>query len=115
MGGIPDEVEVALGDFDAVIDLAVDSAEAILDEVEALAFETGGTFQAVVDEVDEAGDDREWAIDIVEDAGIDFPLGADDFLLDALVMQFLLDVTEAVQIRFPLIAEGTPVHGIPDG
>jgi hypothetical protein len=115
LGGVAEEAEVALGDFNAIIDLPRDTSQAVFDEVEAFAFHAGGTLDAAVDDVDKAGDDGQRAVDIVEHACVDLAFGTDDFLLDLLIAEFFLEVAEAAEAGFALLGEATAVHGAGDG
>ena len=44
-----------------------------------------GVLHRAIDELDEAGDDGERAVDVVQDAGVDLAFGARHFLLHPLV------------------------------
>ena len=46
--------------------------EAVLDEIQVLAFDAVARADALVHELDEAGDDRERAVDVMDDAGVNF-------------------------------------------
>src|SRR5207248_4875413 len=66
---------------DALPILAGDPGQTILDQIQAAAFEGGGAADVLVDDLDEARDNGKRAVDVVDDAGVDFAFGADDFLL----------------------------------
>ena len=89
-----EEAEVASGDFDASGDLAIEALEVFLNVGELFAFYAGGVFHGEVNEFGEARDDGERAIDIVEDAGINFALAAGEFFGDLVSADFFLEAVE---------------------
>ena len=109
------EIEVAVGDVDAVADLPGDAAETVLDHFQVFAFEALGLAHALVDDLDEAGNDGQRAVDVVDDAGVDFAAGAGDFLLEFLVVQFGLEGLEFFVVGADFVGEGVPLHGGGDG
>src|SRR5437773_11081758 len=76
------ETQVPLGDFDAIIDLPGDAREAVLDQREVAALERGGAGDMLVDDFDEAGNDGERAVDVMNDARVNLSLGPNNLLLD---------------------------------
>lgn len=89
-----EEAEVASGDLDASADLAIEALEVFLNIGELFAFHAGGVFHGAVDEFGEAGDDGQGAIDIVEDAGINFALAAGEFFGDLVSAEVFLEAEE---------------------
>ena len=89
-----EEAEVAARDFKAAADLSREILEVGFDVFELLAFDAGGILHGAVDEFDEAADDGEGAVDVVENAGVDVAFCAGHFLLHALVLDLDLEMFE---------------------
>ena len=70
---------------------------------------------ALVHELDEAGDDRQRAVDVVDDAGVDFAAGLGHLLLDLLVLQFVEQFLELFGVGVDFALERAPLHGAGDG
>jgi acetolactate synthase regulatory subunit len=87
VGVTPEKAKIAAGDFNAVGYLSSDGLEPVLNELQILHFEASGVPNALVEELDKAGNDRERPIDIVDDAGVDFTPSMGHLLLDFLVLQ----------------------------
>ncbi len=109
------ETEVAMGNLDAVADLAGDAAQAVLDHFHVFAFQAFGFAHALVDDLDEAGNDGQRAVDVVDDAGVNFAAGAGDFLLEFLVVQLDLEGGQFFVVGADFVGEGVPLHGGGDG
>ncbi len=74
-----------------------------------------GIAHALVDDLDEAGNDGQRAVDVVDDAGVNFAAGAGDFLLQFLVVQFDLEGGQFFVVGADFVGEGMPFHGGGDG
>src|SRR5436309_2149035 len=68
IGTLPQKTQIPAGNLDAVGQLAGDGLEAVFDELDRFFFEAGGISNALVNELDETGDDRERTVNVVDDA-----------------------------------------------
>jgi hypothetical protein len=108
---LPHEIEVAVRDVNAVAHLPRDAAQPVLDHFHVLAFQALGLADALVDDLDEPGNDGQRAVDVVDDAGVDFAARARDFLLQFLVVQFGLQGLEFFVVVEDFVRERVPLHG----
>ena len=109
------ETEVAMGNLDAVADLAGDAPQPVLDHLHVLALQPFGFAHALVDDLDEPGNDGQRAVDVVDDAGVNLAAGAGDFLLELLVVQLDLQSGQLLVVGPDFVGEGMPLHGGGDG
>src|SRR5438876_889337 len=114
-GALAQETEIALRDFDAIVDLPGDAGQPVLHQIQAAAFESGGAADVLVDYLDETRDDGQRPVDVVNDAGINLALGANDFLLQLLVVQFFLQLAQLLIDGAHLLGDRVPFHGGGDG
>ena len=114
-GAIAQETEVALGDFDAIVDLPGDAGQPVFDQLQAASFEGGGAADVLVDDLDEARDDGQRPVDVVDDAGVDFALGPDDFLLQLLVVEFFLEFVQLLVVGVDLLGNQVAFHRVGNG
>ena len=83
--------QVAAGDLETAIDLPGEVAKIAFEAFELLAFDARGTVHRAIDELDEAGNNRQRAIQIVEDTGINLALGPRQFFFQALIVNLALE------------------------
>src|ERR1019366_3243933 len=112
---LPQEAQVTSRNLDAVGDLAGDDLQAVFDELQVLHFEPACVVEALVHQLDETGDHRERAVDIVDDAGVNFPACVRDLLLDFLGLQLRDQFLQLFRVVVYLALQRPPLHRTRDG
>src|SRR5690606_19940342 len=99
----------------ATADLAIEIAEIVLHRLQLWPFDAGGVAHVPVNQVDEAVNDRERAVDVVRHAGVDLAAGARDLLLHLLLLAKALQLLERAGVhlgppRGPMLPDRTGVR-----
>src|SRR5204862_3306941 len=103
--------EVAPRDFDAVGHLARDAFQTVFDHLQILAGNIGGVADALVDHLDQAGNNRDRAVDVMDDAGVNLAAVLDDFLFEPLGLQFNLEALQFLGVVANFRRERAPLDG----
>ena len=69
----------------------------------------------LVDDFDEAGNDGERAVDVMNDARVNLSFGPHNLLLDFLIVQFALQLMQSLVISADFFGEQMMVHGAGNG
>ena len=99
--------QITAGNLNAADDLAVDAGDAAAHFFEFIAFHGGGVVHLSVEEFDEAVDDGEGAVQIVEDAAVDGPRFFSDVCLFPAMLEFALEAGE-LSLDFDNVEVGAP-------
>src|ERR1044071_5971723 len=106
----PQKSQVTPRDFDAVCDLACDGLQTVFYKFQILHFKSGGVADALVQELDKSGNDRERAVDIMDDTGVNLAAGVCHLLLDFLILELTEQGLELLGVIVDLPLEGAPLH-----
>ena len=94
------QTQVAAGNLDAIRDLLRDTTQAILHVLEFFALNLRRIADALINELEEARDDGERTVDIVNDARVNLATRTNHCLFQALVLQLLFQLAEFLRIGF---------------
>ncbi len=109
------EAEVAAGDLDAVGHLAGDDFEALLDKLEVFHRKLGRVANPLADELNEAGDDGQRAVDIVDDAGVDLGPGFGELLVNVVALELGQELLEPFGVAADFALQGAAMHRVGHG
>src|SRR5712691_2632672 len=75
---LPEKTQIAAGNLDAIRDLPGQPFEMVLDQLQPFAIDMVVLANALIDELQQPGDDRQRAVDVVNDAGVNLTAGSDN-------------------------------------
>lgn len=114
-GGLAQKTEEAAGDFDAVGDLMGEAFHPLLDLLEILAFDAGLLADALVDQLNEVGDDGERAVEVMDDAGVNLAPVLGHFFLKFLPLQLGVQFVQFFGVETDFVGERAALHGVGHG
>ena len=113
-GAAMQEAEITAGNLDTIAHLPCDAVKPVFNDLQFFALQALGVAQALVDSFNEAGNDRERAVDVMNDTGVNVAPSAGEFLTDLLILNVLLKVFKAEIILVHLTGHDVAFHRITD-
>src|SRR6185437_9776253 len=109
------KAEVTARNLNAIRDLPRDDFQPVLDEFQVFDANAISVGEALVHQLHEAGNDRERAVNIVDNARVDFAAGGGDLLVDFLVLQFGQHTLKLLGVVVNFTFERAALHRVRDG
>ncbi len=109
--GLPSqETEITPRNLDAISDLPGDGLQPVFDEIQIIGAQPGRVTDALVHKLNEAGDDGQGTIDIMDDAGVNLAARMRHLLLHFLFLQLDEQFLEFFCVGVDFAFEGASLH-----